>query len=178
MVHTGHIALMPPAGEKIPVGNENTKATEWVEAYLVESRAINGASGSPVFARPAITFGPIKLDSGMETKALWPESEIRLLGLFQGAWFLPPDDPLRKAVQSKDGDVVPVGLGVVVPSYKIIELLEEPALADERAKRPAVGARKATVSEVAPPATDENPNHREDFRRLLGAAARKPPQED
>ncbi len=32
--------------------------------------------------------------------------------------------------------------------------------------------------EAARPANDENPKHREDFTRLLGAAVRKPPQED
>lgn len=49
MVHSGSIALMPPEGERIPVGNKATGKTDWVEGYLIESRAINGASGSPVF---------------------------------------------------------------------------------------------------------------------------------
>jgi hypothetical protein len=180
MVYTGHISLMPPEGERIPIGNEKGE-TEWVEAYLIETSAINGASGSPVFVRGALTWQGLETSRGTRN-ALLPETKIFLLGMLQGAWFLPPDDPLRKSVHAKAGDVVPVGLGIVVPAHKITELLEVDELKKERAaKAPLVLARKLKASgapESAAPASDENPNHREDFNSLLNAAARKPPRED
>jgi hypothetical protein len=59
---TGHIALMPPSGEKIPVGNDKN-GIDHVEGYLIENNAINGASGSPVFVRGSteLTMGEKRL---------------------------------------------------------------------------------------------------------------------
>jgi hypothetical protein len=53
-IYAGNVALLPPAGERIPVWDERTRTTQQVEAYLIESRAINGASGSPVLVRPSL----------------------------------------------------------------------------------------------------------------------------
>ena len=130
MVHSGSIALMPPDGERIPVGNKAIGKTDWVEGYLIESRAINGASGSPVFARPAITAQNMRLDDGEQVSMLWPNSRIYLLGVFQSAWFLPPDDPVKQLSLITGNNVVPVGIGVVVPASKIVELLETEQLKD------------------------------------------------
>jgi len=132
IVYSGNVSLMPPPGEKIPMG-DGKGGTEWVEAILVESGAIDGASGSPVFVRGAITWPDLETVSGKRS-ALLSETKIYLLGLLQGAWLLPPDDPLRMTVQAKVGDVVPVGFGVVVPGQKIMELLDG---AELRARRTA-----------------------------------------
>jgi hypothetical protein len=181
IVHTGNIALMAAEGEHIiPVHNKKTKKPDMVEGYLIESAAINGASGSPVFARPTVTAGPYRSDQGKEFRASWPEAMLLLLGLFQGAWFAPPDAPLARNVNARSGDIVPVGVGVIVPAYKIIELLEVEEMRDERAKNPPVPAAiQTTVSgKASPPSNDANPTHQEDFTRLLGAAARKPEPKD
>ena len=140
---------MPPPGETIPVGKKTTNGTEWVEAYLIQSNAIDGASGSPVMTRPSLTFVGMALDEKDKSKTtdvIWTEAPSYLLGVFQAAWFLPPDDPLRKAVQTNAGDVVPVGLGVVVPAYKIAEMLEDPKLQKERASRKPIGTKKVPPS--------------------------------
>jgi hypothetical protein len=181
LVHSGNIALMPPPGETIPVYDEKKRETERVEAYLIESRAIDGASGSPVFARASYRFeGLIGLPEEDEFGSRVPifaEGRVWLLGLFSGAWFAPPDSPVAKNVRAQRGTIVPVGVGVVVPAKKIIELLESDVLKDQRAKKPPVGARKLSVTATDdPPANDENPNHREDFKRLEALAARKPEQ--
>ena len=57
---------------------------------------------------------------------------------------------------------------------KILDLYEH------LAKRPVPDETLSGVSEASTDhrASDENPTHREDFRRLVGAAARKPAQED
>jgi hypothetical protein len=87
----------------------------------------------------------------------------------------------------RDGDylVMPSSMTVVVPSWRITELLNLEVFKMIRQQRDAERKVKKTndeppvASEASDlPATDANPTHREDFRRLLGAAARKPAQED
>ena len=79
---------------------------------------------------------------------------------------------------------VPVGMGVVVPAYRILEILELPILKELREdfRRRMESDMSATptmarASGSRPPTTDENPSHKEDFTRLLNAAV-KPPQSD
>jgi hypothetical protein len=181
-VHVGHLAVVPPQGERIPVYNRLKQRTDRVEAYLIECNAIDGASGSPVFLRTAVGWGPIHTKSGNAKTVQLVEDKIRLLGVFLGAWFEPPDETRSKAIQTpRKGGVVPVGVGVVVPTSKIFEVLDMPKLKSDRDKAKQSGAaRQASADEHdgAPAATDENPTHREDFSRLLGEAARKREQED
>jgi hypothetical protein len=136
---------MPPPGEKIPVGNENGE-TEYVEAYLIESNAIKGASGSPVFVRPTTRL----TNGGQDLNVLAGKGDIFLMGVFQAAWFLPPDAPLREGVQAKPKDVVPVGLGVVVPAHKLVELLESKDVVQEREQSPRVEPIPAALANVPP----------------------------
>jgi hypothetical protein len=92
----------------------------------------------------------------------------------------------------RDGDEmrIPNSMAIVVPSWEILTLLNEPTFAEQRQKREEIMAKKKNEAEPeaidsvsestssSPPATDANPTHREDFMRLVGAAARKPAQED
>ena len=84
---------------------------------------------------------------------------------------------------SSGGSGVPVGMGTVVPANKLIEMLRDhPKMKRNRDKyieqRKAEKAATQDSALPAPPATDENPTHREDFTSLLGKAARTPPQDD
>lgn len=92
------------------------------------------------------------------------------------------------------------GMTCVIPAWHIMEVfllpelkkLREPeanrareAQRETMAKRramhepkPESAAKSESAADAsAPPSNDVNPNHREDFMRLVGAAARKPPQE-
>lgn len=181
LVHSGNIALLPPKGERIPVWNKRTKKTENVEGYLIESRAIDGASGSPVFARASYRLESMDFtdENGQQCSPLISDGRVSLLGVYQGAWFLPPDAALAETAKAKSGDVVSVGVGVVVPASKIIEILEGQPLRDKRKTKPPAGARQLSVSEPQePPTSTENPSGKEDFNSLLNAAARKRPQAD
>ncbi len=97
---------------------------------------------------------------------------------------MPPDDPIQQTVQSKQGQVVPVGIGVVVPAYKIIELLEIEELKKLRENAPPVGAKMTATSNDVPnspkPSSKKNgnPNQKEDFNRLLDTAVKKPEPDD
>jgi hypothetical protein len=71
------------------------------------------------------------------------------------------------------------GMTCVIPAWQIMEVLDMPPLKGPRdeyfaaEKAAKVTSRSVPKPESAPHATDENPNHREDFMRLQGAAARK-----
>jgi hypothetical protein len=77
-------------------------------------------------------------------KAGYVAPEVDIFGLFSGAWFLPPSHPLREAYKTVDGDTVPVGIGMVVPSERIIELMNLPELKGPRDEIVKARAAKPT----------------------------------
>jgi hypothetical protein len=182
IIHSGIISLMPPKDERIPVWNKHTRKIDLVEGFLIENRAIDGASGSPVLVRKSAIWSDqnLKIETGRSFVPQISEARVMLLGLFQGAWFGSPDDVTKATLRAGQQEIVPVGIGIVVPAQKIIELLENQELKKDRdevkckwaAQMTAIDARDDLAS------TDENPTHREDFSRLLDAAAKKPPQGD
>ena len=134
-IHPGIISLLP-TDERTPVQDwQNEANTIYVEGYLVEKHGLPGLSGSPVFVRPSIGFGRLVLSSGEKTFAVLAQENVFLLGMWQGSWDAPPD-AIMAAEQRHSGSVrIAVGFGVVVPAYKIGELLETEALRAQRAER-------------------------------------------
>lgn len=192
--HFGTIAMLPE-DEKIPIvdwTDPDEKKRMFVEGYLIESQSLNGLSGSPVFVRPELKINLTKIlgpDSDNKMPTFKPVFNVGydgvyLLGLWQGAWEAPPDEIL--AVQAGNDVRVPVGMGIVVPYQRIIEVLEMPEaketrgriIADHQAPAAKLDAARRGARKDAPPASDANPKHREDFMRLVSEAARKPAQED
>jgi hypothetical protein len=90
----------------------------------------------------------------------------------------------RRDLAAKTGYVEGMsGMTCVIPAWDIMEVLEMPVLKDLR--HPGiVAARRADASKPKPEAapvdsdSEENPQHLEDFRRLVDVAARKRPQGD
>lgn len=136
IVHLGHIAMLPKE-ERIPIKDwrdVDNKRRIFVEGYLVGSQSLSGLSGSPVFVRTEVF---LNLSSLMASKngskppiVMGAKNDVRLLGVWQGAWDAPPDEvggfEYGKQVR------VPVGTGIVVPSQKIIEMLDQQHVKDER----------------------------------------------
>lgn len=189
VVHSGTIALMP-GDEKIPVKDwEDATQTKrkFVEGYLVETNAISGLSGSPVFVRStvALEIEGKKMPDGHSWEGVFPRSRAYLLGLWQSSWDAPPDEVM--AAEISHGNVrVPVGMGIVVPVSKILEVLELDVLKARRAKLkeaayPAASldgaVPKTRIERPEPPTKEENPDHREAFNRLLDAAVKGPKPE-
>lgn len=179
VVHTGNIALLP-GDETVPVRDwdnpQDDAARKWVEGYLIEAQGLSGLSGAPVFARPTF-ISPEHISEGKHVYARLPRIDLVLLGLWQGAWDAKTDDILTidRGRQMR----VPVGMGVVVPATKLVEVLEMPELKNKRAKADERrDAENSASLDFAPLSTDENPTHREDFMRLVDAAARKPVPKD
>ncbi len=196
--HIGHIAMLPGT-ESIPVVDW-TDPTEqgrlFVKGYLVEAQSLDGLSGSPVFVRPEFNIDLSKNLIPDPRRNRMPEMppifsvvalRFRLLGLWQGAWDAPPDQVL--AIQTGEDVRVSVGMGIVVPYERILEVLDMPEAKAQRAEiitgRQPPAARldsvsKRPISQVASDASDDdaNPNHLADFKRLVDVAARKRPQGD
>lgn len=106
IVRTGNIAMMPD--EPVP-----TKELGDIEAYLIEARSIGGLSGSPAFVRQG--------------------NKTYLLGLMHGHWDIPPQS--KNDAMRGDEDTygqVNLGIAIVVPAKKILEVLNQSELADLR----------------------------------------------
>jgi hypothetical protein len=90
-----------------------------LEAILIEARSIGGLSGSPVFAlQPTL-----KVVNGKLMAA--DKAVFHLIGLMRGHW----DAEVGDANAASEARVN-MGIGIVVPSSKILEVLTQPTIAE------------------------------------------------
>lgn len=179
-VRFGNIAQMP--WEPIKRDDEFMQ-----ESFLVEARSIGGYSGSPVFVHiPPFALRPRRGHIGSRSYGPF------LLGV---DWAHLND---WKPVCNRSGTPVGkpdwrdmqvgsnTGMMCVVPAWKITEFFARPEMvariaAEEERKLERRGAPVATSDHTGrprsePPATDENPRHKEDFTSLVSEVARKHPR--
>jgi len=180
IVFTGNIALLPE-GEKIPVKDKG--GTKYIEGYLVGSQSLGGLSGAPVFARPTTDIKLPCLESTEEDVSgeRFSLSDVFLIGVWSGSWYANPDQVLTSEIGMGEDIKVPVGVGVVTPIEKLIELMESPEMQKKRADYYAERESKvhaADLDAVTPSLEADNPNHKEDFNSLLTVAVKKKPQAD
>jgi hypothetical protein len=109
IVRTGNIAMMPD--EVIPTDSGN------IEAYLIEARSIGGLSGSPVFVRQTVALGI---------------GGFYLLGLMHGHWEIPTDRKNDSLMGNDLHGKVNMGIAIVIPAKKILEVLNHPELVEMR----------------------------------------------
>jgi len=119
IVRMGSIAMMPQEPVPTSLGN--------IDAYLIEARSIGGLSGSPVFVRETVTLGL---------------GSFYLLGLMHGHWDIPPEaiDDSVAGDHAEEHGRVNMGIAIVVPAKKILEVINQRELAD--ARRDATEAEK------------------------------------
>jgi len=104
IVRMGNIAMMPDESVPTTIGN--------IEAYLIEARSIGGISGSPAFVRETVPMGL---------------GSIYLLGLMHGHWDIPPES--RNDIEDvASKEAVNIGIAIVVPAKRILEVLTQPQL--------------------------------------------------
>jgi len=131
IVRTGNVALIPDPGELVPNVKMNGHVAD-AEVYLIEARSIGGLSGSPVFVRATIADKRmVKLASGKEEEMVCTFSgSFSLFGLAQGHWSVMPEDKneANPCTSPKDDEKVNLGIAVVVPAKKILEVLCHPEL--------------------------------------------------
>lgn len=129
IVRTGQIAMMPDE----PVMTKRGL----MDAYLIEARSIGGLSGSPVFVRESVVCN---LGSGVKfigdvpgaTGELVAVGKFWLLGLMHGHWDIQPGD-ITGAAGPEERKSVNMGIAIVVPAKRILETINQPELAAERA---------------------------------------------
>jgi len=105
IVRMGNIAMMPD--ELVPTSMGN------IETYLIEARSTGGLSGSPAF--------------------VFKGNRFYLLGLMHGHWDIPPQD--KNDALRVDEDTygqVNMGIAIVVPAKKILEVLNQSKLVEMR----------------------------------------------
>lgn len=117
IVRTGNIAMMPR--DRLPI-----KGFGQMEAYLAEGRSIGGLSGSPVFVRNTVKT-PVQSVKG--SSHLYGLGDGHLLGLIHGHWDLPVSFP-----PDEQAEAVNMGVSIVVPAKKILEVLYHPQLSAMR----------------------------------------------
>lgn len=142
------------------------------EGYCLDMHSRSGYSGSPVFVyRTSGTNLDYTLKHGTPDLK---RSMLCLLGVLRGQF----DEDLK--INGDGGQVArgASGMTVVIPAWRILELLNKDKLKQERARSDAIwlerDRRKGPVEESSKP-DESNPSHREDFNSLLDAAVRGKP---
>ena len=141
VVHRASIAAMP-SDELIPVRNWRGDGKVQTRAYLVEATNLKGLSGSPVLIRPTINIMANRLEvvgkgeeasfsEGRLAGLSAPSCDVALLGVWSASWDAQTDDVV--SLDQGREVRVPLGLGVVVPTARLIELLtSEPVTAQRK----------------------------------------------
>jgi hypothetical protein len=116
IIRTGNIAAMPEE----PVYTEDLGL---IDAYLVEARSIGGLSGSPVF----VHLGGVRPTDEGQLRFVRSIYGIHyLLGLMHGHWDRPTTEHDTMVVDEDRSETVNMGIGVVVPAKKILEVIHQP----------------------------------------------------
>jgi len=138
IVRIGNTALMPEE----PV---QTDALGPIEAYLVESRSIGGLSGSPVF----VNTGGVRTIKG--SNRMWGPV-FHWLGLMHGHWDVAVPDVDSMVEDALTRQNVNMGIGIVVPAVKILEVLDHPDLVEARRVETATELRQLNATPDQPDA--------------------------
>jgi hypothetical protein len=180
----GHISIMPqpikqPTGSLLP-------------SFILDVHSRTGYSGSPVFVYRTATSD---LSRQMQDIAITGPQFLRLLAVhwdqFPEMWEIGRGQGNHEIIELSD-DARYVrgmsGMTLAVPAWAIKELLDLPQLKDVREEdtRQEISRRYhqnalPLVGEAAVPTAppgDANPDHLEDFTRLVGAASKRKPQAD
>ena len=189
----GNLSLLANEDSLIEQPNEIMRPS-----FLVDMRSRTGFSGSPVavYRIPEADLSDLPSGGPLPVRSLTnpylPKLKfIALLGVHCGSYYDPVEvrtaPPKRKErlgdpIHEGDKLYIQSGMTIVVPAWRITELLDLEVFRMARQKQDA-NRREAWEKkprpesvEVAQPPTDANPTHREDFTSLANAAARKQPQ--
>jgi hypothetical protein len=185
----GQISVLPA-----PIRQPNGATAD---SFCIDVHSRTGYSGSPVFVyrTPYSELDTSPPPPGVLRLPAGPASIMRLLGIhfaqFPELWELRDKENRAESREPLliEGKYVKglSGMTCVLPAWMILQVLNVKKLRDQRAKRDDELAERfrrqghppeAESANAAPPASDANPTHREDFMRLVDAAARKPEPKD
>jgi hypothetical protein len=138
IVRIGNIAAMPEEKIKTKLG--------FMDAYLIESRSTSGLSGSPVFAH----LGLVRYRDGQITYANQQAGVSYLMGLIHGHFRRGDDGDVDEATEEGQESRINAGIAIVVPIWKIQEIIEQPSMrSEEDALLAARDADSAPVMDLA-----------------------------
>jgi hypothetical protein len=186
IVRIANIAAMPEE----PIAHGSPRRT----AFLIETRSLGGASGSPIFVnlgpstkgqRPPAPAPYVNRNSDQtghpRASLVMPYLLVGMvLGSHSGQYaedFLSEDDSDIKPPKDADFNA---GISVAMTAEDIVDFVtNDPELKKRRGivlddLRKAAGYRPSSASS----SREKNPTHREDFTSLLNAAAKTKPQGD
>ena len=133
IVRTGNLAMLPNL--RIPVKN-----FEPMEAYVAE---IEGLSGSPVWVRSTNYFNVARKDGGEEKPSVpFDDTNVILLGLLHGQWAI--SKAMMEGQSAQYTEKMISGMSIIVPAHKILEVINQPALAAMRTKNDEKIAKKSS----------------------------------
>jgi len=126
IVRAGNLAMVPRFRVRF--------RGEDVDVMLIEVRSLGGLSGSPVFARETLHLPGVTHDN--KTSFLTGSSrDFHLIGLTSGHWDVDERElnaPYAEVKNKCDPHGVNMGIAVVVPASKILEVLEHSDLKEQR----------------------------------------------
>lgn len=158
IVRSGNVAMMPT--DPIPTDKYGP-----MEAYLVEGRSIGGLSGSPVFIRETLNLTGGTVDA--KPKYMLGQGSLYLLGLMHGHWDVPVNFKTNEQAEA-----VNMGIAIVVPAKKILEVLNHPELVAMRKRiNNQIGEDRTPTMDAALEATESFT--KEDFEAALCKVSQK-----
>jgi hypothetical protein len=148
-----------------------------IDGYLIEVRSVGGMSGSPVFVRAPIGLNfEVHTRSGKRrvAKAHF-QGDYFLLGVAQSHWEIPPDQKNKIDFQSanKREESINLGIAIVVPAKKILEVLNHQELVAMRKQREKERKDSAGSTEPDYHADDEPQLTQAEFEAALKKSSRK-----
>jgi hypothetical protein len=169
IVRVGNIAMFP--NERVQVKTPKNQTLE-VDGFLVEARSIGAGSGSPVFARQTIYIlnSFHKWGTNIFEPVCGTAFSLNLIGLVCAHWQITPSE----IIDVEPTQNVNVGIAVVIPAQKILDILYGPELKDMRRK--VIEAEKAKDHKSAATMDSgfvEAPFTQQDFEQALKKASRK-----
>jgi hypothetical protein len=108
-----------------------------MDVYLIEARSIGGISGSPVFVRGTLNIPGRDSSSGKPQTIHGISGDYYLLGLIHGHWDIRESELNEPSFIHDRQRGVNLGIGVVVPANKILEIIDHPQLVAARAANEA-----------------------------------------
>jgi len=147
----------------------------FADVYLIEARSIGGLSGCPVFVRPTLnlSMGEPKPRPGIKN-FFGVGHGATLLGLMHGHWEIRESDLNKVFITHVGQHGVNLGIGIVVPAYKILDIINRPELQQMRQEVTDKLTRSSVPGmDSAKPKKEEPRFTKEDFETALKKASRK-----
>lgn len=119
IIRHGNLAMVPEEPIYIDSG--------FAEVYLIEARSIGGLSGSPVFVRRTMSMRG-ETQAGDTDSLHGVGSRLYFMGLAHGHWDIRESDLNAPSFIHDAQRGVNLGISIVVPAHKILEVINHPDL--------------------------------------------------